>query len=602
LSAALAVGLCLLTGTSRLRAAEPADVPAAIAPQVDQLLAELDHSEFAARSRAAARLEELAARPALSGYLSGRFRAALLSPETSFEVRSHLEALLRTLPPVALSEPKPSAELIGPLLDALGSDSYAQRDSASRQLEAMLAHVELIAPLWLELKRRSADAALAASARRALEPLVRKTHEAWLLADPSKVPLPRPSAEQIERWIDDVAELDEFEPANRDRRTSAQRELLDLLVRDDTRDEALAMLRERIAADGDSAAQSPLEEIVDFTRAGMVAEVWSNHSLRTVQYLTIGVPQFNDAAVPPRATHFDRIDDQTAHCVSGNSLTEGDYPVRVAIPHPEPGHPTMFYLTNLPTPRRRLAYEYRIDRDPAVLLAEITERTLNYYLTRQTPLAENEILLLAQLDPRGVSRFIGHYFEAVPNAGLIATPGGLNAETTVHAGICAVISRIGTHEAVPALERLARSGALGKPNFESRFDVAWVAALAIAQRDPWPEVDEWLTRLIDERVPLSSDPDRPPELGASAAGLLLDRHGASTRPFGLELAGESLSESFRFSGYRFAAEPNRQDVKRWWTKQQAIAAAAARAAERSGQRVGVLRGRATLGGATPSGQ
>lgn len=586
---ALAASVCLFWPTARLTAGEEGEAQAgverAVVEEVEALLADLDHPEFSARSRAAARLEKLAGQPQLGKYLSGRFRGALLSPETSFEVRSQLESLLRALPPVKASQPKPSASQIAPLLDALSSDSYAERDSATRRLEAMLSEVELIAPLWLELKRRTADRSLPASGRHALEPLLRKTHEAWLLADPAKVPLPVPSGERVAQWIDEVARLDEFRPSTS--ASVAQRELLELIVRDDTRGPVLDMLRDRIT-DNESAAQSPLKDLVEFARPGMVAEVWSNHELRTVQYLTIGVPQYNDAANPPKATHFDRIDDQTAHCVTGNSLTEGDYPVRVAIPHPEPGHPTMFYLTNLSTPRRRLAYEYRIQRDPIVLLQEITERTLNYFLTRQTPLAENEILLLVQLDPRGVSRFIGHYFEAVPNAGLISTPGGLNSQTTVHGGICAVISRIGTNEAVPALERLARSGTLGKLAYENRLDVAWVAALAVAQRDPWPEVDQWLAKLLDERVPLTADPDGPPELGASAAGLLLDRHGVSTRPFGLEPAGESVTESFRFSGYRFASEQDRQEVKRWWKKQQALAAAAravggARRTESSGR-------------------
>jgi hypothetical protein len=130
---------------------------------------------------------------------------------------------------------------------------------------------------------------------------------------------------------------------------------------------------------------------------------------------------------------------------------------------------------------------------------------------------------------------------------------------------------------VPALEKLGRTGALGKPTFENRVNAPWVAALAIAERDPWDGIDEWLANLIDQRVPLTADPDRPPELGASAAGLLLDRHGVSIRPFGLEAAGESVTESYRFSGYRFTSEHERDDVKRWWKKQQTIAAAAARA-------------------------
>jgi hypothetical protein len=292
-----------------------------------------------------------------------------------------------------------------------------------------------------------------------------------------------------------------------------------------------------------------------------------------VQYLIIGLPQYNDATTPPRATHFDRIDDETAHCVSGNSLEPGDYPVRVAIPHPLPGQDTMFYLTNLPTPRRRLAYEYHLKRDERLRLVEISQRTLAYYLKRRAPLSENEVLLLAQLDPRSVSRFAGEYFQAVPNGHLNSTPNGLNNQPTVFGGICAVLSRVGTREAVPALERLARSGQLGKPSYENRLEVAWIAALAIAQRDPWPEVDEWLARLVDERLPLAADPDRPPDLGASAAGVLLDRHGASTRLFGLETAGESVTESFRFIGYRFGSDRDRQEVKRWWEKQKALAAA-----------------------------
>jgi hypothetical protein len=136
------------------------------------------------------------------------------------------------------------------------------------------------------------------------------------------------------------------------------------------------------------------------------------------------------------------------------------------------------------------------------------------------------------------------------------------------------MNRVGTNECVPALEKLARSGALGKPEYPSRVDVAWVAILAIATRDPWPNIDDWLIGLIDEVAPLTTDPDQPPELGASAAGLLLDRHGASVRPFGLATAGEAVTDAFQFYGYRFTSDRDRSDVKRWWKKQQTIAAAA----------------------------
>ena len=566
---AIAAG-CL--GLGGLESAVGQGVLTAASRQVDQLIGQLDHPDFAARGRAAARLRELAEKRGLQTFLSRRFQRALLSGETSFEARSNLESLARELPPPSHAGPQPSAAQIMPLLDQLSSDLYARRDSASRQLEAMLAHPELIAPLWLELKRRTADLQLAASDRRVLEPLCERAREAWLLVGPDRVPLPQPSPAEISRWIDDLSQPDESVADGRRRLDLARRELLDLIVRQDTQHRVLDTLKRRIA-DLDEAARGPLQELVDLAKPGMAAEVWLNHDLRTVQYLIIDLPQYNDSATGRKATHFDRIDDQTAHCVSGNSLNPGDYPVRVAIPHPQPGQETMFFLTNLPTPRRRLAYEYGLRRDEGLRLQEITERTANYFLNRQTSLDEGEVLLLARLDWRGVSRFVGPYFETVPNTPLISALNGVTSQPTVHSAISAVLSQIGTHEAVPALERLARSGALGKLTYENRLSVAWIATLAIARRDPWPGIDDWLAGLVDEDLPLTADPDGAPDLGASAAGLLLDRQGASTGPFGLHTAGESLTDSFRFIGYRFSSPGDRQDVLRWWRKQKKLAAA-----------------------------
>ena len=77
----------------------------------------------------------------------------------------------------------------------------------------------------------------------------------------------------------------------------------------------LEILAQRIAAAPDAASSTTLQNLADFARPAMAAEVWSNRINGTVQYLLIGVPQFNERS--PRPTHFDRIDDQTAHCVSG---------------------------------------------------------------------------------------------------------------------------------------------------------------------------------------------------------------------------------------------------------------------------------------------
>jgi hypothetical protein len=82
-----------------------------------------------------------------------------------------------------------------------------------------------------------------------------------------------------------------------------------------------------------------------------------------------------------------------------------------------------------------------------------------------------------------------------------------------------------------------------------------------------------LAKLVDQKIPLVSNLEVPPELGASAAAVLLNRHGASTRPFGLETTGEAATERLRFVGFRFASDRDRQDVTRWWEKQKGATAA-----------------------------
>jgi predicted DNA-binding transcriptional regulator len=565
-------GLALaLAAGGASRAADPPPVDGVggepgIAQDVRKAIAALDDKAFVTRSRAARRLQALIDEHRWEPFLAGQFARVLLSPDTSLEVRARIELLSRQLPPAppTSEQVRPTAAEIAPLLDRLHSDASAERDSAERRLKAILSHVELIGPLWLELKCRAAEPALSSSSRRILEPLLDQAREAWLLAEPADVPLPAVSTEQIALWIDDLTRLDDTHPADRFRRALAEHELLDAIVRDDTQPRALQLLAESIAAAGDAASGTALRHIADFAKPAMAAEVWWNRAHITVQYLIVGVPQFNEMAT--RATHFDRIDETTAHCVSGNVLSEGNYPVRLAIPHPQ-GSEMMYHLTNLPTARRRLIYEFQVKREPALRLREISQRTLDHFLAQRTVLSETQVLMLGQLDPQLVSRFVGPYFYATPNEPLIAMTTELANQSTIHGAICQVMTRVGTHEAVPALEQLARSGRLGEPTFESPYRIAWIAALAIAQRDPWPEMDAWLAKLIDEEKPLMINGDHQPDLGASAAGLLLDRHGVSTRCFALEAAGENAADRFRFVGYRFTSDKDRQDVKQWWEKE-----------------------------------
>ena len=304
-----------------------------------------------------------------------------------------------------------------------------------------------------------------------------------------------------------------------------------------------------------------------------VPDDWEHRQHRTVQHLLIGVPQMVEGAARP--THFDRIDDQTAHCVSGNSLIEGDYPVRVAIPHPNVGFDVMFYLINLPTPREQVQYEYYLRRPEAERLLEISERTLKYFLDNKQVLDPNHISLLMQLDPGAVSRFAGPYFEKVTDRYLESGGGNLAGQETLHTVIAGVLLTVGTHEAVPALEKLARDERTQKPNHDNPFAIAWIAALAIAQRDPWPGVDEWLLSLIDEKAPLVLNADTVPELGGTAAGILLARHQVSPFTFDLEPAGNDAFDRSSFAGYRFTSDEGPKALRQWWASQKQGKAAAA---------------------------
>src|SRR5208337_1793176 len=121
-------------------------------------------------------------------------------------------------------------------------------------------------------------------------------------------------------------------------------------------------------------------------------------------------PTISPGAAHP--SHFDRADDHVAHCVSGNALTPGDYPVGVAFSAPNWHANTQgfFHLVNLPSPRRQIAYSYYVKTDPAVRLAKISRRTLDRFLSDKRLMNDSELGILGQLDAQEVSCFASHYF------------------------------------------------------------------------------------------------------------------------------------------------------------------------------------------------
>ena len=65
--------------------------------------------------------------------------------------------------------------------------------------------------------------------------------------------------------------------------------------------------------------------------------------------------------------------------MSGNALSEGDYPVGVAFPHPQISD-MFFHLVYLPTPRQQMAYEGYVELPPAQRLRELSRHTLDRLL------------------------------------------------------------------------------------------------------------------------------------------------------------------------------------------------------------------------------
>ncbi|MEX0711459.1 MAG: hypothetical protein WD278_03870, partial [Pirellulales bacterium] len=438
----------------------------AAAGELNRLIDELNHDQYDVRERAASRLAQLALQPETQAELANQVQRALLSPQTPFEVRTRLAALARKLPPVG--EPPPadvSDDQLDRLIVQMDAASYAVRQGAAARLQWLAARPELACPIMARLKGRLAEPQLSAELREQMAPILQTARRAWLTSDPRLWRLDDVPEQQIERWLNELvaqhdpgtdgrpatarrkgddarAELDSEDPepeaaaiaagllrgvagqSGRDRgRTGPSqllegpaRELVDLMVRDGYLPRVKQAIERRLAEGVHPGAEARLTELVDWTRPAMVAEYWESRRHLGIQHLLIGVPSFSPLAERP--SHFDRIDEQTAHCVSGNALTAGqDYPVGVLFPHPKRAN-AQFHLVHLPTPRHRLAYEYLVQADEAGRLVELSERTLSALLAEKRGMSEAELIMLRHLDPGAVSRFAGRYLLAVDDGPL----------------------------------------------------------------------------------------------------------------------------------------------------------------------------------------
>ena len=455
--------------------------------------------------------------------------------------------------PTPVEQERVRGELPG-LIEQLDSERYEVRRRAAETLEQWVGRDELGTLLSGEFQRLLLRTDVSFEVRWHLERWARR------LPPPPPVPPEAISAAELERliaWLDDDSHSVRLAAVGRLRWLLGRDEQVPLLKR---------AIEARLQRPIDPSSSGQLRKLLELTRPAMVAEYWQGGRHLAEQHLIVGVPSLSAGAVRP--SHFDRIDDEVAHCVSGHNLSPGDYPVGVAFPHPnQPG--AFFCLINLSTPRRRMDYERRLRTDESQRLAALSRRTLDRLLAARRPLARDELVMLAQLDHKEVSRFAGKHFHLVEDKPLSRTLPGHGAGLSSRFGmICARLATDGTQEAVPGLLEAIEKNRFLPPTSTAPYQYHWLAALAIAGRDPWPEVDSWLAEQIPrDDIPVEGSPHGP-EIGATAAALLLTRHGRTPAQFGLQPAVEPMLLRLGVKGHRFSTADARKNVQRWWDEQR----------------------------------
>ena len=562
-------------GENPLSAAER---QAAQRAELQHRIQQLDSPYYETRRMAAERLEHWLAMPEMAALLAEQFQQLIVQPELPYEIRWRILNWRTRLPAVKIEPPAAvSAEELQRLVCQLDDDSYAVRSGACERLQWLAGSESLAKPILLILKRRLTDPALSTDTYRRLESIRTIAWGIWLTSDAADLNLPPVSPAQLEGWLDALGQP----AAKNDVRATigrriARQELLDVLAQDRDVPQVKAAIEARLRGKVDPEAAARLKELLDLTRPVLVAESWIDHKQQLEQHLIVGQPMHAPGALHP--SHFDSADDHTAHCVSGNSLNPGYYPVGVAFP--PPNWPldfpvAAFHLVNLPTPRRQIAYSYYVKTDQAARLAKLSHRTLERFLAEKKSLSNAELGMLGQLDAREVSCFASRYFLAVEDGRVdedldqqsVTSHNHLGRHSSRFGALCAQMARDGTRDAAPGLVEAIRQNKFLSPTPLSPYRLQWLAALSIARRDPWPDVDRWLAENIDNQQTVIIDHDESPEIGATVAGLLLARHKERPEAFGLQAAADSQLVELNLPGFRYSTPDDVQRVREWWKRQ-----------------------------------
>ncbi|MEX2141289.1 MAG: hypothetical protein WD894_18635 [Pirellulales bacterium] len=490
---------------------------------------------------------------------------------------------------------------VAPLVKTLASDRYLDRLGALQELGALAQRAAVNMDVYPALKRAAADPALSIDVRLTLAPQLETARYLWLTCGESGAAR-RSSTGQIASWVDVLASNGGAERTAVGRngpapisaqRDAAERELLDALAGDVTATAVQQALEAALARDGlDDDALARLRRLVESARPGIAVEYWQRRRNLTIQYFVVGVPSQAPGAMRP--TCFDRVADDFVLCATGNALRPGEYPLGVAYPHPRE-QAAFFHLVSLPTARERLIYQYETQSlDAGARLSAVTERTLAPALAGKRPLDDSQLWLLGQLDQPTVARLLRTYFAEVPDAPFDVSQLApmLSDVSSVHRTACLMLALDGSHEIVPTLVEAAQSKRFLPLASDEPQAMAWIAALTIAAREPWDDVDGWLAGLIQHSDRISFGQGTAGDVGATAAAMLLVRHGEDPAYFGLVARGplerglhdrfeapinadyrrrmfeDRLFKQVGVTPYYFADATGRAAVQNWWRRRQ----------------------------------
>lgn len=549
------------------------------------ILAGLDSTRAGIRAQAEQRLRQMRADPSVAGCLDEYVRRSLWRTDLSYETRRILASLQPLDQPSGKAAPEQASASSTPdqpprlskaevrqEIEALLDDHFARRAAARHRLAVAFRNPSSCAAAIDAMRSiiRGSELDLAA---------IREIRNAWEAALAGWVVASQPEP-RLEEWSrgELVECLERLTAAvNSASALAPERAALSVLHFECALADPLGLaVAVDVLQEWSDRSISPevrpvIEQLREWTKPAMVAEYWSEGRHLGEQHMLVGVPSQVPGAARP--SHFARIDDRWAECVSGNSLSPGQYPTHVAIPHPM-SESAFFHLVNLPTPRRRLAYRYTSKLDDSRRLVEISRRTIDRFLDPPRPLTEPETVLLGLLDPAEVGRFVEKYFFQVEdgpfNQSDPAQPrlGGRPSRLGL---VCAILAKKGDRRSLSGLMRAIAQGRFRPPTSDCPYRMEYVALIAVAGRDGRDDALRCLIEIVDNCSNLAEDGRAaPPEVGPTAAAVVLKHVRTDPIEFGLVRVNDSVLESVGVEGYRSTTPDYIDRFRQWWRTRQSI--------------------------------